>query len=506
MTAVALPRAGAPSGREVDWQAIAWQDIRHNVYRLQLRIAKAVEESRWGKVRALQRLLACSFSAKALAVKRVVTNQGKKTPGIDGILWKKKEDKEQAIRSLSRRAYRAQPLRRVYIPKANGKKRPLGIPVMRDRAMQALHALGLIPVAETLADPNSYGFREKRSTADALGQCFVALSKRYSPQVVLDADIKACFDQIDQQWMIDHIPMDAKILRSFMQAGYVDAGVFFDTTEGTPQGGVISPVLANMALDGLEAAAKAVVAKRGAKVNVVRYADDFVITGANKRLLEEKVVPAVKSFLAMRGLTLSEEKTRLVGIGEGFDFLGCNVRKYADKLLIKPSPAKTTNFLAEISQTIKSMVAASTNQVIRQLNLKLRGWGNYYRHVVSKQAFSRVDNAVRQYLFWWMRRRHPNKTIDWLRKRYFQRDGTRWTFCAPYITKTGEKRWQRLFKVSDLPIRRHVKIKGEANPYDRAWANYFDDRRIDRNNSRFRDRLYMAMTPVERASVRWAPY
>lgn len=141
-----------------------------------------------------------------------------------------------------------------------------------------------------------------------------------------------------------------------------------------------------------------------------------------------------------------------------------------------------------------------------QLNLKLRGWGNYYRHVVSKQAFSRVDNAVRQYLFWWMRRRHPNKTIDWLRKRYFIRDGTRWTFCAPYVTKTGGKRWQRLFKVSDLPIRRHVKIKGEANPYDRAWADYFDDRRVDRNNSRLRDRLYMAMTPVERASVRWAPY
>jgi len=505
MTAVAMPRAGAPLGREVDWSAIAWQEIRRNVYRLQLRIAKAVKEGFWGKAKALQRLLACSFSAKVAAVKRVVTNKGSKTPGIDGILWKTKEDKEQAVRSLSRHGYRSQPLRRTYIPKTNGKKRPLGIPTMRDRAMQALHALGLIPAAETLADPNSYGFREKRSTADALGQCFIALAKRESPRVVMDADIKACFDRIDQQWMIDHIPMDKKILRSFLQSGYVEAGAFYETTEGTPQGGIISPVLANMALDGLEQAVKSAVPKRGAKVNVIRYADDFVITGAHRRLLEESVKPAVTSFLAERGLILSEEKTKIVGIGEGFDFLGCNLKKYADKLLIKPSPAKVTTFLTETRRLIKAMVAAPTNKLIRQLNLKLRGWGNYYRHVVAKKAFSRVDKSVMQHLFWWMKRRHPNKTLGWMRKKYFIREGTRWVFGAPYVTKKGEKKWQRLFKVSDLPIRRHVKIKGQANPYDREYADYFDDRRVDQNNSRYRDRQYLAMTPVERASRTWPP-
>ena len=479
MTAVAKPRAGAPSGREVDWQAIAWREIRHNVYRLQLRIAKAVKGSRWGKVQALQRLLTCSFSAKALAVKRVVTNKGGRTPGIDGILWKTKEDKEQAIRSLPRHGYRSKPLRRIYIPKANGKERPLGIPIMQDRAMQALHAFGLIPVAETLADPNSYGFREKRSTADALGQCFISLAKRDSARVVMDADIKACFDRIDQQWMIDNVPMDKKILRSFLQSGYVDAGVFHDTKAGTPQGGIISPVLANMALDGLEQAAKSVVPRRGAKVNVIRYADDFVITGVHKRLLEETVKPAVQSFLAKRGLILSEEKTKIVGIDEGFDFLGCNVRKYADKLLIQPAFAKIKNFLTEIHQTIKSLVAASTNITIRQLNLKLRGWGNYFRHVASKKAFGRIDKTVLQYLFWWMKRRHPNKTIGWLRQRYFIREGTRWVFCSQYVTKKGEKKRQRLVRVSELPIRRHVKIKAQANPYDREYADYFDDRRID---------------------------
>lgn len=503
MTAVVMPRAGAPLGREVDWQAIAWQDIRRNVYRLQLRIAKAVKEGLWGKVKALQRLLTCSFSAKALAVKRAVTNKGGKTPGIDGILWKTKEDKEQAVRSLSRHGYRSQPLRRIYILKANGKERPLGIPTMRDRAMQALHALGLIPVAETLADPNSYGFREKRSTADALSQCFNVLARRNSPRVVLDGDIKACFDRIDQQWMIDHIPMDKKILRSFLQSGYVEAGAFYDTTEGTTQGGIISPVLANMALDGLEQAAKSAVPKRGAMINVVRYADDFVITGANKRLLEEAVRPAVRSFLAERGLILSEEKTKIVGIGEGFDFLGCNVRKYADKLLIKPSPAKITNFLTEIRRMIKSMVAAPTNQLIRQLNLKLRGWGNYYRHEVSKDAFCKVDKSVLQYLFWWMKRRHPKKSSSWIRHKYFIREGTRWVFCAPYVTKKGEKKWHRLFKVSDLPIRRHVKIRAQANPYDRKYADYFDDRRVDQNNNRRRDRKYLAMPPLERSSITW---
>ena len=283
----------APSERSVDWHSINWVKCHANVRRLQRRIVKATQQGRWGKVKALQRLLTTSFSGKALAVKRVTENQGKRTPGVDKETWSTPNDKTKGLLSLQRHGYRPSPLRRVYIPKANGKKRPLGIPTIKDRAMQALYLLALEPIAETLADPNSYGFRPGRSTADATQQCFQTLAKADRAQWILEGDIKGCFDNISHEWLLANIPTDKTILKKWLKSGFLENQIWYDSYSGTPQGGIISPVLANLTLDGLETLIKRHFPKEiwhhgkrhYPKVNLIRYADDFVITGESKELL-----------------------------------------------------------------------------------------------------------------------------------------------------------------------------------------------------------------------------
>ncbi|WP_198030918.1 reverse transcriptase N-terminal domain-containing protein, partial [Cupriavidus sp. amp6] len=244
---------GASSDHATRWHDIDWVRCHREVRRLQARIVKATWEGRHGKVKALQWLLTHSFSGKALAVKRVTENCGKRTPGVDGITWSAPKSRLEAVLSLKRRGYQPRPLRRIYIPKADGKKmRPLGIPCMVDRAQQALHLLALEPVAETTADPNSYGFRSARSTADAIEQCFRDLSKSSSSQWILEADIRSCFDEISHDWLVANIPMDKATLRRWLKSGYLHERVLHATEAGTPQGGIVSPTLMNMTLDGLE--------------------------------------------------------------------------------------------------------------------------------------------------------------------------------------------------------------------------------------------------------------
>lgn len=335
------------------WQSINWKTVESHVLKLQMRIAKATRESKHGKAKALQWILTHSHSAKLLAVKRVSQNKGSKTPGIDGVIWNTDTRRMKAVNQLSRKAYQAKPLKRIYIPKKNGKLRPLGIPCMVDRALQALHLLALEPVSETLADPNSYGFRRNRSTADAIAQCFLCLSKKQSAQWVLEGDIKACFDKIGHQWLMNNIAVDKRMLEQWLKSGFMDKGLFYRTDEGTPQGGIISPTLMLMTLAGLEQRIKSTALKNGARANFIGYADDFVVTCTSKDVLENDIKPLIADFLAHRGLTLSEEKTHITHISRGFDFLGFNHRKYKGKLLIKPSKSNTLIFLSNLRELIK---------------------------------------------------------------------------------------------------------------------------------------------------------
>jgi len=463
---------------EVSWHQINWYKAVQHVRRVQLHIAKATREGKTGKVKSLQRLLTHSFHAKALAVKRVTENRGKATPGVDGQTWSTPDDKFQAILSLKRKGYKPLPLRRMYIPKSNGKMRPLGIPIMRDRAMQALHKLALEPVAETLADKNSYGFRPERACADAIGQTFIVLGHKTSAQWILEGDIKSCFDEISHDWLMNNVLMDKGILRKWLKAGYIDRKKLFPTEAGTPQGGIISPTLSNMALDGIEKELKPF---RRRKVNFVRYADDFIITGSSKELLENEVKPIVIGFLKERGLTLSEEKTKVTHIEEGFDFLGQNVRKYNGKLLTKPSKNNVINFLVKVRKVLKKHKTAKQENVIRTLNPIIRGWANYHRHVVAKEIFKWVDYQIWQKLWQWCKRRHPNKGRRWIKDRYFHKIGYQnWVFAVKRKLSDGTTDDKKLYSAARTPIRRHVKIKAEAQPYDMAWELYFEERNIQK--------------------------
>jgi len=237
MTAIHLVLTGASTASNQTWLTINWGQVGKEVKRLQMRIAKAAREKRYGKVKALQWILTHSFFAKLLAVKRVTQNSGANTPGVDGVIWKTPKQKMEAVKSLQRLGYKTQPLRRIYIPKNQGNgQRPLSIPSMRCRAMQALHLLALEPVAETRADKNAYGFRPKRSTADAIEQCFNALAKKASPVWVLEGDIRACFDSLSGSWLQDNIPMDKTLLTKWLRAGYIEEKTFHQTFDGVPQG------------------------------------------------------------------------------------------------------------------------------------------------------------------------------------------------------------------------------------------------------------------------------
>jgi RNA-directed DNA polymerase len=425
MTAdTASPAAGAPAHDLAGWHAIPWPTAHHNVRRLQARIVKATQEGRGGKVKALQHLLTHSFSGKAIAVKRVTDNHGKHTPGVDRVIWNTPEKKMEAVLDLRRRGYRPSPLRRVLIPKSNGKMRPLGIPTMRDRAMQALYLLALDPIAETTADPNSYGFRKERSTADAMMQCYIILARKGSAQWILEGDIASCFDKISHDWLLTHVPMDKEVLRKWLQAGYMEKQVFHPTEEGTPQGGIASPVLANLALDGLERRLKEQFPKSHGgtdrhKVHMVRYADDFIITGTSKELLEDEVKPFVEQFMKERGLDLSQDKTIVTCVDTGFDFLGHHVRKYNGKYIAQPSRKNVHTFLERVRTIVKANKQAKTEHLIGLLNPVIRGWATYHRHDASKETFGSVDAAIFKVLWQWARRRHPKKHPSWVKDKYF---------------------------------------------------------------------------------------
>jgi RNA-directed DNA polymerase len=473
------------------WAAVDWRKAEEYVNRLQIRIAKATQNSNWGLVKRLQYLLTHSYYAKLLAVIKVTTNKGKNTSGIDKELWGTPASKMKAVLTLTDKHYKAKPLRRVYIDKKGKKaKRPLGIPCMYDRAMQALYAMALEPVAEMTADTKSFGFRKERCCQDACEYIFTALSRSFCAEWVLEGDIKGCFDHISHEWLLENIPMDKTILKQFLKAGFVFKRDLFPTEEGTPQGGIISPILANMALDGIQKMLvdKFHTNKKGKvdyrfknahKVNLVRYADDFIVTAATKEIAEE-VKGLIRDFLKIRGLELSEEKTVITHINDGFDFLGWNFKKYKGKLIVKPSKKSVQSFKDKLSETILQKGKAwKQDLLIEKLNQQIRGWTNYHQSVCASEAFSHIDYILFELLWKWAKHRHPHKGKWWISTNYWHRVGNReWVFS------TDDR---KLLRLDHIPIVRHTKIRENANVY--FDTDYFKERKFNNGMKRLSGRF-----------------
>jgi len=464
-----------------DWRTLPWCDYQRNVYRLQKRIYQAARRGDRKRVRNLQRLLLRSWSARCLATRQVTQdNRGKRTPGVDGIASLTPEERlrlAHQLRYLSR--WTVGPIRRTYIPKANNptEKRGLGIPTMRDRAMQALVKLALEPQWEAVFEPNSYGFRPGRSTHDAAEAIFNFI--RLQPKYVLDADIEKCFDRISHDGLLAklHAPQPVmRLIRDWLKAGILEDGQTLFPEAGTPQGGVLSPLLANIALHGFEM----FVSRDGRKhrVVVIRYADDFVILCDDLNVLLEAKTRA-ESWLAEMGLRLKAEKTHITHTLNsheghvGFDFLGFHIQQYpvdkyhahkrhaGYKTLIQPSRKAVQRHLRELKDLIRQYRGAPQAALIAALNPKIRGWTLYYQSSVAARLFNKLDSLLHHKLMRWASFRHPRKTNGWRYRRYWRQVGTYMTFSdgTSSLTRHGE-----------MPITRHVKVRGEASPLDGDWV------------------------------------
>ena len=465
------------------WADINWHAVEGNVRRLQERIYRATMNKAWRTVKNLQQLLVRATSNKLLAIRRITQeNRGKHTAGIDGVVYDTPEARWKLLQEgLSLQGYTPRPVRRVYIPKDNGKQRPLGIPTGKDRVMQAIVKAALEPEWEARFEANSYGFRPGRCTMDAIEAIHTTMNHQGSSQWVLDADISGCFDNIDHEPLLAKLPVFTTTLRQWLKAGVVEIGFFSPTDTGTPQGGVLSPLLANVALDGMERLFEAEgpdgqpqkpTRRKGLNkgIAVIRYADDFVTTAPTREVLETYARPRMEEFLQQRGLALNEGKTRIIHIREGLNFLGFHIRKFGSrggKLLTVPQKDKVLKHVRAVRSYLDAHKQTPAGQVIKELNPVIRGWANYYRHCAAKHVFSKVRNAQWQMLRKWAKRRHPNKSSTWVKARYFRNDG--------YSTFQDGK--AELVKPDKTPITRFTKVTGKNSPYDPALRQYWVERK-----------------------------
>jgi len=464
--AYAEPETEMLAGNQLsDWNSVQWKKVERNVAKLRKQIYRATQESKFRRLRKLQRLVLKSPAVKVLAIKRVTQiNDGRKTAGIDGKVIDNHKDRVKiANEKIDFNSYKPLPVKRIYIPKSDGFKRPLGIPIIKDRIIEAIAKEALEPEWEAKFEANSFGFRPGRCTQDAINEIYAALNNSAvgRNQWILDADIKKAFDTISQEFILNQIEdFPAKgLISKWLKAGYVEIGEIHETITGTPQGGVISPLLANIALDGLQA-------HLGKGYRYVRYADDFVIMAKTKQAIEE-IKPKVEQWLSERGLKLKDEKTRIIHRDEGFNFLGFHIRMYKNgKLIIKPQQEKVKNLLDRIKVWLDSHKQAKAEAIPEQFNPILRGWANYYRFVCSKRTFSYVENRTRWMLWKWAKRRHPNKPVPWILNKYFEKTGNGKTYV-----------FKGLFRIDHVPIVRYVKVKGKASPDDPTLKEYWENRK-----------------------------
>jgi RNA-directed DNA polymerase len=472
------------------WKALPWRKLERGVLKLQTRIFKAAQRGDAKAVHRLQRLLTRSRAARCPAVRKVTQeNRGKRTAGVDGVKSLSPARRLALATHLPIRPS-GRAVRRVWIPKpGRAERRPLGIPTLRDRAAQTLARLALEPEWEARFEPHAFGFRPGRAAHDAIEAIFTAICKK--PKYVLEADLEACFERIDHTALLTKLrtyPVLRRAIRGWLSAGVLDGRELFPTTAGAPQGGPLSPLLANVALHGLETAIRAAFPRDlyangqvrwGWQPVVVRYADDFVVLHEDRQVIEQTRQLAAQ-WLGGMGLALKPEKTRVSHTltpfqgRVGFDFLGFAVRQYrlgshrsgalrlGFKTWITPSKASQRRQYAALAALVRRHRQAPQRQLIGTLNPRIRGWANYYATVVSKATFTHPDHRLFGRLLRWARRRHPKKSTRWIVHRYWHtRGANHWVF--------GEPDGGRLASHARTPIRRHVLVRRDASPYDGNW-------------------------------------
>ncbi len=482
---------GAKETNLTNWSEIDWKIVMKRVKNLRQRIYRATKLKQWNRVRSLMKLMLRSYSNLLLSVSRVTeTNKGRNTPGIDGYLVKTPEQRVKLVNNWDFQIWKIKPTKRIYIPKSNGKKRPLGIPTINDRVAQAMVKNALEPSWEARFEKNSYGFRPGRGCHDAIEGCFYRFRKGSKDSWVLDADIKGAFDNISHEFILKKLEYTPgrEFIKQWLKAGYVESQILNRTDKGTPQGGNLSPLLANIALDGMDnwlskiTETKVYGKSKRKKIErriygFIRYADDFLVTAQTKEQIEA-IIPRIQKWLAKRGLCLSEEKTQVRHINEGFDFLGFNIRRFNGKCIIKPQKEKVKEKLNQIKTWLKEHPNAKPEAVIDVLNPILRGWGNYYKHVVSKKTFADFDYKLVKKLIKWVKKRHPSKGIKWAVPRYFGGGkGNKWIFKADTKNRQGEDTTKFIFRLATIPIIRHVKVKSNASPDDPQLKEYWSKRK-----------------------------